>query len=62
LEAERNRPAVTDEWHQQLEQGLQYLASRVDRLVEGQDEMRRQLGTRARPAALPGRADPITPR
>jgi hypothetical protein len=61
LEAERNRPAVTDERLQQLEQGIEYLASRLDRLVEGQEEVRRQLGARARPAELPGRGDPITP-
>ncbi|MGH7629509.1 MAG: hypothetical protein ACREOF_08960 [Gemmatimonadales bacterium] len=55
LEAEQTRPALTDERLEHLEQGIDYLASRLDRLVEGQSDGRQLSAGAAR------RADPITP-
>jgi hypothetical protein len=57
LRAVESQPALTDERLQQLEQGLEYVVSRLDRLGEGQDELRRQLSAGA--DRLPS---PVTPR
>ncbi|MGH7586594.1 MAG: hypothetical protein ACREMH_10130 [Gemmatimonadales bacterium] len=73
LEAEHARPSITDERLDRLEQGFDYLASQLDRLVEGQGELARQLNLpEAHPRELPSgsgdsastreRAEPITPR
>jgi hypothetical protein len=54
LETERGQPAITDERLDRLEQGFDYLASQLDRLVAGQAELARQLKLpEARPGELP---------
>jgi hypothetical protein len=55
LEAERSQPSLTEERLDRLEQGLDYMASQLDRLVEGQLELGRQLaaGEVAHPALPP---------
>ena len=42
FEAERLHPSITDERLERLEQGLDYLASQLDRLAVGQGELTRQ--------------------
>ena len=44
LEASHSQPSITDERLDRLEQGLDYLASQLDRLVADQGELARQLG------------------
>ncbi len=73
LETERAQPSLTDERLERLEQGFDYLASQVDRLVVGQGELTRQLtlrearlrelpsGSADRDPSRPDRTDPITP-
>jgi hypothetical protein len=73
LEAQQARPSITDERLDRLEQGLDYLASQLDRLVAGQSELARQLSLpEAHLGQLPSgsgdrssareRPEPITPR
>ena len=73
LKAQHARPSLTDERLDRLEQGFDYLASQLDRLVTGQSELVRQL---SQPEARPGQlasgsggrgsthepAEPSTPR
>lgn len=74
LEAQHAQPSIMDERLDRLEQGFDYLASQLDRLVAGQSELARQLSL---PDARPGGqipsgsggggsthqpAEPITPR
>lgn len=60
LEALRGQPSVTEERLDRLEQNLDYLASQLDRVVQGQFELVRQLGTDRPFGELPP-ARPITP-
>jgi hypothetical protein len=73
LEAERSQPSITDERLDRLEQGFDYMATQLDRLVAGQAELARQLKLpEARPGELPSgsgdrgsareQAAPTTPR
>jgi hypothetical protein len=74
LEIEHAQPSLTDERLQRLEQGFDYLASQLDRLVAGQAELARRLspgeaprvsppsGPAARGSLQPEPAEPITPR
>jgi hypothetical protein len=59
LEA-RAQPSLTDERLDRLEQNLDYLASQIDRVVQGQVELARELGTDRHFGELPP-ARPITP-
>ena len=55
LEIEHAQPSLTDERLARLEQGFDYLASQMDRLVAGQAELTRELTLREAPrGALPG--------
>jgi hypothetical protein len=73
LEIEHAQPSLTDERLERLEQGFDYLASQLDRLVVGQAELARHLSPRDAPGAAlpsgpashsiqPDQAEPITPR
>jgi hypothetical protein len=60
LEAERGQPSLTDDRLDRLEQGLDYLASQMDRLVADQGTLTRQLAQGDAPREL-ARPEPITP-
>src|SRR5215207_4349980 len=60
LEAAQQQPSLLEERLDRLEQGFDYSATQLDRLVEGQSELSRQLG--AGQAELPSiRREPRTP-
>ena len=60
LEALRAEPPLTDERLDRLEQNLDYLASQLDRVVQGQVDLVRQIGAERRFGELPP-APPTTP-
>jgi len=47
LEVEQARPALTEERLDHLEQGMDYLASQLDRVLDAQQQLGRQFGERS---------------
>ena len=60
LEALRAEPSLTGERLDRLEQGLDYLASQLDRVVEGQADLLNRIGAERPLGELPA-ARPVTP-
>jgi hypothetical protein len=58
LEAARSQPSLTEERLDRLEQGLDYMAIQLDRLVQGQADLNQQLAAGGRARAMLPRPAP----